>query len=219
MHVDKTLNGVKRVRLSGNEMRRHTPETIAKIRASVNDRITSGVLFKDVREGYEKTGLKPRLMTGQPKTGEPLFKKQSRKRRRFIRLIKGGYRINEAARIVGWSPKRVEFWLERGAMEQKFYKGFYRETMRAETFYEHKLLANLRKHQQKDWKPVAFELERRFHKNWGKRSMVENKNTFEGEITLKQRREFEGNVHGDDSLRAHARDLIEGEDFEVMAPR
>jgi len=112
----------------------------------------------------------------------------------IVKLLEAGNTIEDTMGYLGLSERSYYIWkkagrkleikIERGEIDEKslddhdqMYLHFFQETKRAERAPLVRNVAIIQKAAAKQWQAAAWYLERRDHKNWGRKDRTENFNT------------------------------------------
>lgn len=86
---------------------------------------------------------------------------------RLLALVKAGQYRSTACAAVGISDRTLRTWLEKGDSGDERWAEFTRKFREAEAETESRAVVQIQIHGKKDWRALAWWLERRFPQRWG----------------------------------------------------
>lgn len=104
---------------------------------------------------------------------------------KIVTLVRAGNYRETAAAATGISPVTLREWLRRGARGGGgIYRAFAEDVDRAEAESEARDILEITKAGKKDWKALAWRLERRFPKRWGEMAAIDGAGDGNRDVTV-----------------------------------
>lgn len=141
-------------------------------------------------------------------THVPLFIRMPKVADKMIDMLEEGIPYGTVCRYVGIDPNTFKRWLEIGTKgTNPLYTEFWQRVARAESQAEINLLEKMDGHHEKDWKSIAWTLERRWPEHWART----DKHEIGGLLTISTKEKLAEEVANDpDTLELARRVLGDG---------
>ena len=97
------------------------------------------------------------------------------RRERFFELIRGGASREAACNACGFTSGALRMWMRAAKAGDARYTEFADELRRVEAHVEADTVGIIRSHGDKDWRALAWWIERRFPASWGQDKVASNK--------------------------------------------
>ena len=91
---------------------------------------------------------------------------------KLVALLKGGHYRSAACAAVGVSDRTFRTWMQKGEDGDVRWAEFAQRVREAETESESRAVVQIQLHGKKDWRALAWWLERRFPTRWGDQKAV-----------------------------------------------
>ncbi len=241
--VDTTVNGKRRVRLAPADFRAHKPRKgrdakHMKLMAKKRDESyrkaprtglgkgfrVPGYAVKQLLEVHETSPYARTKKMPMPKNVRdvtrraPFFIMHPLLADKMIELIEKGYPLGTVCRFIGVRYETFKKWLAIGQEGlNPLYAQFHDRVALADAKAEMNKYDKLIPHERKDWKAVAWQLERRWPEHWARRDATKLDVTFSG-TAASQKESLAKSVIDDPEVRELTRKIIQGVETYSLEP-
>ena len=148
----------------------------------------------------------------------PLFIMRPLLADKMIELIEEGYPLGTVCRFVGIRYETFKKWLAIGQEGlNPLYAQFHERVAKADAKAEMNKYDKLIPHERKDWKAIAWQLERRWPEHWARRDAAKLDVTLSG-TTASQKESLAKSVIDDPKVRELTRQVIQGVETYILEP-
>lgn len=194
------------------QMQEGRKRSLEKAPKKANGKTVTNYKIREVLDAYERFDLEPTARLNKP-TERPKFITQPEIRKRLIKYMKEGLPYTTVCKLAGVNRESFIKWLELGKEGYKPYDKFYKEIVKVEAQAELRAIRSLRQHEERDWRPAAWQLERRWPEHWSKQDRTTARIEVQGEVKVTHKDEISQRVINDPQAREAARKLLEGDEF------